>query len=377
MIRARAIRIGKSLRPNRLASALLSVLLLSACGQQKEDRFVITPTTYDAIDGWKEDALHEALPVFKKSCKTLVKSVPKRPSIIKPSLDAWAEVCERAAHIQPQNESAASKFWEEWFVPFVIANDGKEEGLITGYFEPLLFGSRQKKPPFTVPVYGVPDDLKKGVPYYSRKEIEDGALEGKGLEILWVDSAVDLFFTHIQGSALVHLTDGSEIRIGYAGKNGHGYTAIGKTLIDIKAIEKKDVSMQSIKAWLKANPAKARHVMDSNASYVFFKEQKADAAVGAQGIPLTNERSIAIDHRNLAYGLPVFLNTTLPSPDGRELPYKRLMIAQDTGGAIKGPVRADVFFGAGADAEWLAGHMKQKGRMVVLVPSSAVDSLER
>jgi membrane-bound lytic murein transglycosylase A len=292
----------------------------------------------------------------------------------------------------------ARGFFEDWFQPYWVTDAGAADGLFTGYYEPLLFGSRDAGGRYTVPLYRAPADLvrvdlgrfdpelsgysisgriegNQFVPYYSRAEIEAGALDGRGLELLWVDDAVDKFFLQIQGSGQVRLADGSLTRVGYAGQNGHPYRAIGRDLIELGALERAEVSLQSIRAWLEANPSSATTIMDRNRSYIFFEERRDlgpdDGPLGAQGVPLTAGRSLAVDLRHIPLGAPLWLETTVPWPEG-PAPFRHLMIAQDTGGAIDGIVRGDVFFGAGARAEAAAGRMKSGGRYAILLPKSQV-----
>jgi membrane-bound lytic murein transglycosylase A len=256
---------------------------------------------------------------------------------------------------------------------------------------PELKGSRQKNAAYHVPIYRVPDDLVtadlglfkpdlKGVqivgkvekgklkPYDNRAEIDAGALADRGFEILYVDDPIDAFFLHIQGSGRVVMEDGTKVSIGYAGTNGQPYVAIGRGLVDSGALGKDDVSMQSIRKWLADHPGEAEKTMEANPSYVFFRELPGDAALGAQGVALTPERSLAVDHRFLPYGLPLWLDAEAPDSSER---LRRLMIAQDTGGAIKGPVRGDFFWGFGHGAGEMAGRMKSKGRYFLLLPRGA------
>ncbi|MGH6913128.1 MAG: murein transglycosylase A, partial [Geminicoccales bacterium] len=209
------------------------------------------------------------------------------------------------------------------------------------------------------------------VPYYARAEIDDGALAGRGLELVWVDDPIDKFFLQIQGSGQVRLDDGRLVRIGYAGQNGQPYRAIGRDLVEIGALTPDEVSLQSIRSWLQAHPEDATTIMDRNRSYVFFQERAEldpnDGPLGTEGVSLTPGRSLAVDLRYLPLGAPVWLDTTAPWPEG-EAPLRRLMVAQDSGGAIKGVVRGDVFWGAGARAEAIAGRMKSQGRYAVLLP---------
>jgi membrane-bound lytic murein transglycosylase A len=275
-----------------------------------------------------------------------------------------------------------------------VSDRDVETGLFTGYFEPLLAGSRTYGEPYVVPLYRVPDDLllidlgrfapdlagrqltgrvegDQVVPYFSRPEIDAGALEGRELEILWVDDPVDKFFLQIQGSGRIQMDDGSMMRVGYAGQNGHAYRAIGRDLIAWGEVAPEDMSMQAIRRWLDQHPGDAPDLMARNRSYVFFDERPQlapdDGPIGALGVPLTDGRSLAIDRRFLPLGAPVWLDTTVPV-GGRDVPFRRLMVAQDAGGAVKGVVRGDVFFGSGPRAAETAGGMKHEGRLVLLLP---------
>lgn len=288
------------------------------------------------------------------------------------------------------------RFLEENFSPWQITNHGERDGLFTGYYEPELKGARKKKPPFVHPIYLAPRDqlvvdlgdfkhdlagrkitgmMRGGTfrPYWDRAEIERGALSGRGLEMLWVEDPVALFFLQVQGSGRVVLPDGTIVRIGYAGQNGHDYTAIGRVLIERRELTREEVSLQTIRHWLRTHPEEADEVMRANRSYVFFRVLPG-APVGAAGIELTPGRSLAVDTKFLPFGLPLWLEATLPArPElGRqgETPLRRLVVPQDRGGAIKGPVRGDLFWGAGAEAEAIAGRMKQTGRLWLLWPKA-------
>ena len=290
---------------------------------------------------------------------------------------------------------AARQFFENWFSAYKVSDRGNLDGLFTGYFEPLLHGSLKKTPRYSVPLYKKPGDLvtvKLGkfnaalmgqqitgrlrantlVPYAKRAEIERGALSGKGLELVWVDDPVDAFFLQIQGSGLVRLPSGKILRVGYAGKNGQPYFAIGRDLVARGALTTENVSLQTIRAWLAANPAEAQAVMNKNQSYVFFRVITGAGPIGAQGVPLTAGHSLAVDRRYIPLGAPLWLDTTDPLVPGA--PLRRLVIAQDTGGAIKGVVRGDFFWGAGDWARNSAGKMKQPGRFYILLPRSGSSS---
>ncbi|MBC7454390.1 MAG: murein transglycosylase A [Massilia sp.] len=341
---------------------------------------LMTPTTFGALPGWQQDDLREAWPAFTASCKVLVRK------------DDWKVPCSVAASINPTDGAAIRVFFETFFVPHQVrAPDGADTGLITGYYEPMLRGARQRGGAFQTPLYRVPDDLltielasvypelkgmrlrgrlvdKKIVPYSTRAEIERADIRGK--ELLWVDDPVEAFFLEVQGSGRVQLADtGETVRLAYADQNGHPYKAIGRWLVEQGELPVAQVSAQSIKAWIAAHPARRQELFNANPSYVFFREERLpDAAIGpkgALGVPLTPGRSVAIDPQQLLLGAPVYLATTRA---GSEAPLRRLMMGQDTGGAIRGAVRADFFYGFGKDAAESAGLMKQRGQIWVLLP---------
>jgi membrane-bound lytic murein transglycosylase A len=343
---------------------------------------LFTPTTYDALPGWRQDDLREAWPAFQATCRALG------------SKPEWKAPCAGAAPIDARDGDAIRAYFERYFEPNVVrAADGADTGLVTGYYEPLLRGSRRHTGPFQTPLYKVPDDLitvdlasvyptlkgmrlrgrlvgKTVVPYSTRAEIERAAIPGK--ELLWVDDPVDAFFLEVQGSGRVQLDDGDTVRVAYADQNGHPYKTIGRWLIDQGELRADQASAQGIKAWIAAHPARRQELLNVNPSYVFFKEERlVDPNVGpkgALGVPLTPARSIAIDRAFVPLGVPVFLSTTRPASD---VPLQRLVMAQDTGGAIKGAVRADFFFGFGGQAPDDAGRMKQRGQLWVLLPRAA------
>ena len=306
----------------------------------------------------------------------------------------WKRVCELAKAADGKSENDVRRFFERHLKPYAIANgDGSVSGLVTGYYEPLLRGSRTKVKGYEQPVRGVPDDLltidlsavfpelkdkrvrgrlegNKVVPYWSRAEIAARGDRLPGKTLLYVDDAVELFFLQVQGSGRVKLADGSMVRLNYADQNGYQYQSIGKALVERGELKLEEASMQGIQAWARANPARLDALLNTNPSYVFFREvamaNSNDGPVGALGVPLTAERSIAIDPRSVPLGSPVFLATTRPNS---AVPMNRLVMAQDTGGAIKGGVRADFFWGFGKEAGDQAGRMKQSGRMWILLPT--------
>ena len=347
---------------------------------------------WSALPGWADDDLAAAWSAFLQSCVAL-KNQP-----------LWQETCVEVAAMQNPDNATLRQFFESRFVPHQVLNaDGGVDGLITGYYEPLLKGSRKPSRRYPYPLYATPDDLlvvdlsavypelknmrlrgrlqgRKVVPYYSRAEIDGGVNNGavpttplQGRELLWVEDAVELFFLQIQGSGRVKLENGETVRVGYAEQNGHPYKSIGRLLVERGELLLEKASMQGIKAWGKQNPDKLGELLQQNPSYVFFREMPVDPSgklgpLGALGVPLTAGRSIAIDPRAIPQGAPVFLATTWPNS---AQPLNRLMLAQDTGGAIKGGVRADFFWGFGTEAGNQAGKMKQLGRMWVLMPNSS------
>lgn len=340
----------------------------------------LVPSTYAALPGWDKDDVRAAWPAFMSSCGVLVKKAD------------WKEACSIARSVNGGDEQAVRSFFEAFLVPNqVIASDGASDGLITGYYEPLLHGARKKGGVFQTPLYKVPDDLitvdlagvypelkgmrlrgrlvgKKVVPYSSRAEIE--AADAPGKELLWVDDPVEAFFLQVQGSGRVELTDTREtVRVAYADQNGHPYKSIGRYLVDKGELTFEQASAQGIKAWIAAHPTREQELFNANPSYVFFKEERLpDPRVGpkgALGVALTPQRSVAIDASQLPLGAPLFLATTQPNS---EIPMQRLVMAQDTGGAIRGAIRVDFFFGFGADASENAGRMKQRGSVWVLLP---------
>src|SRR5471032_2717605 len=340
----------------------------------------LVPATYAALPGWDRDDVRAAWPAFMSSCGVLVKKAD------------WKEVCTIARSVNGGDEQAIRTFFEAFMVPNqVIATDGATDGLITGYYEPLLHGARKKGGPYQTPLYKVPDDLitvdlasvypelkgmrlrgrlvgKKVVPYSTRAEIDSADAPGK--ELLWVDDAVEAFFLQVQGSGRVELTDTREtVRVAYADQNGHPYKSIGRYLVDKGELTLEQASAQGIKAWIAGHPTRMQELFNVNPSYVFFKEERLpDPKVGpkgALGVPLTPQRSVAIDASQLPLGVPVFLSTTQPNSD---IPLQRLVMAQDTGGAIRGAIRVDYFFGFGTEASENAGRMKQRGNVWVLLP---------
>jgi len=335
--------------------------------------------TWNDLPGWADDSALDAFATFLHGCAVLKNKVE------------WQKTCAEATDTA-RDDASLRRFFEAHFTAYAVINpDGTAEGSITGYYEPLLRGSRKSSSQYRFPVLGVPDDLlvvdlsevypdlknlrlrgrvdgRRVVPYYNRADIEAGKSAAAGHEILWVDDAVELFFLQIQGSGRVALEGGETVRLSYAEQNGYPYRSVGRLLVERGELTLDQASMQGIKAWGMRNPDKLPELLGNNASYTFFREVPLDAngPPGALGVPLSAGRSLAIDPRVVPLGAPVFVSTTWPNSS---LPLNRLMAAQDTGGAIKGAVRADFFWGSGDVAAAQAGRMRQNGRMWVLLPN--------
>ncbi|WP_305044622.1 murein transglycosylase A [Geoalkalibacter sp.] len=341
-------------------------------------------TTYDRLDGWAEGDPRPGFEVFRKSCRAIGRR------------DQWREVCEIAAGVDGNDRVAVLRFFHEHFTPHRLQKpDGETSGLITGYYVPNLRGSRTPTQRYAYPLYAPPEDMltidlrsvypqlgeyrlrgrvegRKVVPYYSRAEIEagKGALQGK--ELFWVEDPVELFFLHIQGSGRIQLENGEGVMVNYADQNGHPYRSIGRLLLERGEMTRDQMSMQNIRAWARNNPERTAALLNENPSYVFFRELpgEVDNPPGALGINLTPGYSLAVDPKFVPLGAPVFLSTSWPL---EERPLRRLMGAQDTGGAIKGEVRGDFYWGLGDEGGHYAGRMRQQGQMWVLLPRGFED----
>lgn len=339
-------------------------------------------SAFAALPGWGEDDLAEALPALRRTCERLLRvpdDRPVGPGGLAGAASDWKTACR--ALPPPGSDAAAARAWcERSFVPMSVASGGSDRGLFTGYYEPELRGSRTRSRRFRVPLYARPSDLLPATsrhgtgrrvggrlrPYWTRAQIVAGALRRTARPLVWVDDAIDAFFLEIQGSGRVALDDGTVMQINYDASNGRAYVPLGRVLIERGALARGAVSLQSIRAWLVAHPAEAQSVMNQNPSYVFFRES-ARGATGAEGVVLTPGRSMAVDTRYIPLGAPLFVDLEALEGVG---PIRRLVVAQDTGGAIRGVVRGDLFWGAGPDAYDRAGRMQQQGRYWLLVPPS-------
>ena len=356
-----------------------------------------TPLKWSDVGGWADDDPLPAFKTFRTSCKPI--AAQKTPLAESKALGtSLRDPCIAARAEDISDSVKAREFFEKNFTPLLISRVGEDAGFVTGYYEPIVDGSRVQTEVYNVPVYRRPSNLfvrgysqanasmpnkgqvfrkigrRKLVPYYDRAEIEDGAIAGRGLEVVWLKIQTDLLFIQIQGSARIKLEDGSMVRINYDAHNGYPYTPVGRVLIERNIVPKEQMSMQKIREYMEQNPDGAKELRRFNRSYVFFREVKLaadDEAVGAQGVPLTAGRSIAVDKSLHVYGTPFFIEGSLPiESDTSNTPFRKLMIAQDTGSAIIGPARADIYFGAGAEAGRVAGRLKNPARFVMLLPNS-------
>lgn len=339
----------------------------------------LRPSSFDALPGWREDKLVRAWTGFLHGCTMLQAQA------------GWQTVCRDSASVNHEDTAAIRDFFESRFQVYQVVNpDGSYEGLVTGYYEPVVRGSRTRSARYPYPVYGVPKDLltvelsglypdlknmrlrgrldgSRVIPYYSRAEIETGNAPLAGNELYYLDDIVELFFLQIQGSGQIRLDDGSIARVGYADQNGHPYRSVARVLADRGELPLAKTSMQGIKAWGRSNPSKLNEVLNQNPSYVFFKDLPLNlpGPLGTLRTPLIGEHAIAVDQRVIPLGAPVYLDTTYPATTQK---LQRLVMAQDTGGAIRGAVRADFYWGSGDEAGKHAGRTKQRGRMWVLLP---------
>lgn len=380
------------------ASVGLFLLLLAACAEKPEKPtplLTLAPVTFAKLPGWGGDDQSQALPALLRSCGRLEKQPadkPVGPDGLAGKVSDWLPLCQAAKSLPAGDGGAARRFFEGEFQPFLVADRKEPDGLFTGYYEPELEGARAPDAAHPVPLYRRPEDLvtvdlgdfradwkgesiagrvveNKLKPYFTYQEIDEGALKGRNLELVWVADPIEAFFLHIQGSGVIRFADGSTMQVGYAAKNGQPYLAIGKTLLDQGELQKGQATTQSIKAWLRDHPDRAASIMYMNRSYIFYREIQGDGPIGAQGVALTAGRSLAVDTKLMPLGAPIWLDTTWPAdtPEANQ-PLQRLLVSQDTGGAIRGAVRGDIFFGAGDKALDYAGRMKQPGRYYLLLP---------
>ncbi len=375
----------------RLVAAGAVLLALAACqgttprppatqpSGQAGTSTIIVPATFAQMIGWTQDDPRPALLAFRRSCAKPAPAAANARLAVQPG--DWQAPCAAADLVDARDALAVRRFFEQNFAPVSVQRGDIQPGLFTGYFEPELHAALKPDARHRFPIYLKPPDLPAtpGAPWLSRAQIEGGALNGRHLELAWADDAIGVFELQVQGSGRLVLPGGQIMRVGFAGHNGHPYTAIGRVLQEYGAGQDDVANWPAIKAWLQRNPAKAQQVMQRNARFVFFRQLTGDGPIGAMGVALTPERSLAIDPSIVPYGAPVYIDTFLPgaTPDRMGPPLRRLMVAQDTGGAIKGPVRGDIFWGAGERAETIAGRLKSPGLWWVLLPKPAAARLGR
>jgi membrane-bound lytic murein transglycosylase A len=388
----------RRMRGPGLAAALIltvgSAVAELAPGPLRLPDTALEPVAFGELDGWAADDHAKAFATFRTSCAALVRRARAAPDE-RPLAAALEPVCRRAMTLAHVDTAKAREFFETNFRPVRISRLGDTQGFVTGYYEPIVEGSRFPTREFTVPMYRRPDDLvapgeHKGeafpnrgpafrrttdgklVPYYDRGEIEDGALDGRHLEICWLRDPIAAFSIHIQGSARVRLEDGLILRLNYAAHNGHPYTPVGRILIERNLVPRDEMSLDRIRQWMRDNPDETKELRRKNQAFVFFRiSGLADEGepAGGEGVRLTPGRSIAVDRPFHAYGTPFFIEGDLPIDSAApKTPWRRLMIAQDTGSAIVGPARADIYFGAGDDAGRIAGRVRHAARFALLVP---------
>ena len=359
---------------------------------------MLAPVGFEKLPGWAGHDHGEALETFRRSAREILDqgSGFSRSVRFGGSRESWLKPCRDALARQD-----ARNFFETQFRAYRVQDRDHPQGLFTGYFEPDVIGSLTPKPGFDVPLYRKPPDLvalsaaervRTGLgfgrivdgearPYFTRREIERGALSGRELEIVWLTDWADAFFMQVQGSGRVRLEDGRTVRLTYDGKTGLPYTSIGALLVEAGIIPRDEMSMQAIRRWMSLHPEEARELMWRNESFVFFREvalERADlGALGAQHVQLTPRRSLAVDRSLWMFGMPVWLETVFPVDDEDGVKtFRQLMISQDTGTAIRGLARGDVYWGAGEEAAMIAGHMKSPGTMTVLLPHDVAKELE-
>jgi len=366
-------KINKNTTVQQFVTTLLLAGLLSSCSTTpKTPSMDRLPTTFNDLPGWENDKHLETLPALKKTCGVIGKKSNSTEMITKSngrgSAEDWKPFCRKLNHHLNKGKLSSHEevrtFLEDNLKPYQISLSGNNSGTFTGYYVPILRGSLRRHGPYQIPLYRLPKQTKYRK--LNRTKIINGALKNKGLELVWVDDAVEAFFIQIQGSGRIELDNGREMTIGFAGQNGLPYFAIGKALIEKGILTPETTNMQTIKRWLWDNPRQAEKIMSLNQSYVFFKERSTSDVIGAHGVPLTPQRSMAVDRNYISLGTPLWLDAQHPNP-GRDR-LQRLLVAQDVGGAIKGAIRGDYYWGIGDKAGSHAGRMNSQGNLYLLLP---------
>ena len=384
---------------------LITVLSLGfALWHHKPDVITFKETSFKALPGWDKANIKKSLQAFQISCKTFLRQDPDRTvgsQQITMKVKDWLPACRAAIAIDPISTTVAKKFFQRWFTPIEFYNNKPIDGLFTGYYLPYLHGSLTKTPEYNIPIYGLPTNMvtinledfgtgfsnrrivgrvenNKVLPFHTREKINKGVLKNDAPVLVWVNSHIDRLFLEIQGSGAVELPDGEVLSLGYAGENGAPYTPVGRVLVERGIMTKQTASMQGIRTYLEAHPEEILSVINQNKSFVFFRVLNRSAALGAQGVTLTPGYSLAVDRKWIPLGTPLWLDTSRPTQNSeKQTTLQRLMIAQDTGGAIRGIVRGDVFWGAGEEATFIAGNMKNKGHYWLLLPRHKVAELPK
>lgn len=354
--------------------AVFLTFILSSCSLfSGREKLVLRKVDFSQLSGWQEDNQTEALQSFLKSCDKFSSAEADffTQDEVFGKFGDWQNVCSKAKYGNLSG-SFARGFFENNFTPYLALSKEEDKGLFTGYYEIELEGSRTKHGDFKYPLYKKPANLQSGEKYLSRRDIDKGALKGEGLELVWLNDPVRAFFLHVQGSGRIRLDDGELMKVGYAAKNGREYSSIGKYMLDEGFLTKEEISAESIRNWLYSRPDIASDVMQQNESYVFFRELNDSGPIGAQGVPLTPLRSLAVDNKYIPYGVPLWVDVKLTDKFEEEhTNFKKLVVAQDTGSAIRGPVRGDIFFGSGKQAEKLASYSNSYGSYYVLIPNES------
>lgn len=376
-----------------IGSFMLMVIMSNCVYFQEEDptppAYHLNKIAFKNLPGWKQENFKDVKKGFSQSCRVFQKKSPEETDPFLGPMKAWQTICS-ALEMLPDSPAALRKFMEAHFDVYQIITETTTKGLFTGYYEPELKGSLTQYGPYQYPLYKVPNDLilipdlglfhpelkgkkitgriqnQRLIPYYTRADINARTIRKEEV-IAYVDSDVDAFFLHIQGSGRIRLPNGNILRVGYANQNGHRYESIGKFLIREAGIPKSEMSMQRIRQWLKENPKKKKALLNRNPSYIFFQVlNDVENPLGSMGVEVTPKRTLAVDRRAYTLGAPMWVDTT--PLDGENKPFQRLLFAQDTGGAIKGAIRGDVFFGPGKSAAEAAGKMQNEGALYVFLP---------
>jgi membrane-bound lytic murein transglycosylase A len=377
---------------------LISIIFILYLYYNSRPSVSFNKVSFSQLPHWKQEDLTNAFLAFKHSCTEILKRNPYialNHIMQSGTVETSQMICNAAIKINQPNPINTKEFFETWFQPYSVKSNLTNDHLFTGYYIPLLHANLKKDHKYTIPIYGLPRDLIKInlssfnnhlpnktligklqkdhlIPYPDRTAISHGIIINSAPILAWADNPMDVFFAQIQGSMFIELPNKQKLLLGYAGTNGHPYTAIGKVLLEKNILKKDEISMQSIRAWFEKNPDQLSPILNCNASYIFFKWLTIQEPIGTEGVPLTPGRSLAVDTHYISLGTPIWLSTSIPSNNDNKLePFQHLLIAQDTGGAIKGAVRGDIYWGTGEEAAFLAGHMQSTGQYWILLPKKS------